>query len=81
MKRIAGLKFPIETKTRAGTPVTLTGYYAGYDRPWVGFLEIDMVDAQFKQPVSWLEGGHYVSETIQRSLDVEVPELTRTKGQ
>jgi hypothetical protein len=68
------MDFPVKTNTRAGSVVTLTGYYNGYDRPWVGFIEVDLVDAKFMQPMSWLKDGHYISTEIERSLDIALPE-------
>jgi hypothetical protein len=67
------MEFPFTTTTRAGTTVTITGHYSSYDRPWVGFIEVDLVDATFQQPLSWLPSGAYVSPEIERSLDITVP--------
>lgn len=68
------MKFPFEAHTRAGSKVTITGYYEGYDRPWVGIMDIDLVDAHINQPASWLKGGHYISHEVQRAFDlVDLP--------
>lgn len=67
-------QFPINTTTRKGTKVILTGYYSGYSRPWVGFIEVDLEDEKFLHPLSWRKGGRYISEEVERSLDIEVPQ-------
>jgi hypothetical protein len=64
------LKFPFDAHTRAGSKVTITGFYNGYTRPWVGFLEVDLIDDKFLKPYSWLESGAYVSEEKERALDL-----------
>lgn len=64
------ITFPITVSTRAGGEVTLTGYYDGYDRPWVGFIEVDLVDAKFPWAASWLPSGHYLNDETDRSLDL-----------
>lgn len=67
------MEFPILTQTRKGTPVELIGYDKGSDRPWYGFIVVDLEDVKYKNPMSWMKGGHYFSETVERSLDITVP--------
>lgn len=68
------LKFPIFTKTREGTEVTLLAHNASSDRPWVGVLTAHTDDGVYKRiPYSWLPTGAYVSTQTPRALDIAVP--------
>lgn len=64
------MEFPFTAHTRAGSVVTITGYYTGYDRPWVGLIEVDLQDAKFHQPLSWLSTGAYATPETERALDL-----------
>jgi hypothetical protein len=69
------VKFPFNAHTRAGSVVTITGYYKGYDRPWVGIIDLDLVDAHINYPATWMEGGHYISNEIERAFDlIDLPQ-------
>lgn len=55
--------------------MTITGHYLGYDRPWVGLIEVDLVDAKFHQPLSWLPSGAYATPETERALDlIDLPQ-------
>ena len=66
-------KFPITTRTRAGSEVTLVRYDKENDRPWVGRIKTELSDATYMQPYSWLPNGSYHSEETPRSLDIIIP--------
>lgn len=69
------MRFPIVCHTRAGSEVNITGKYLGYDRPWVGFIKVDLEDAIITAPFTWLEGGHYLNKETERALDlIDLPE-------
>lgn len=70
---LSDLKFPFKTKTRAGTEVELLCYDEGSDRPWCGLIVVDLEDVVYRNPMSWLPTGAYYSQTIPRSLDIELP--------
>lgn len=65
------MKFPFEATTRAGTTVTITGYYSGYDRPWCGLIDVELEDAKYKQSLTWNRDGTYArQENTERALDL-----------
>jgi hypothetical protein len=68
------MEFPILTYTRKGTPVELISYDKGSDRPWIGFIIVDLEDVQYRNPMSWMDTGAYYSQEIPRSLDITVPQ-------
>lgn len=69
------MNFPILCHTRAGSEVNITGHYLGYDRPWVGFIKVDLEDAIITAPFTWLEGGAFVDTETLRALDlIDLPE-------
>ena len=66
-------KFPIITRTRAGSEVTLVRYDKDHDRPWVGLIKTELADATYNAAYTWLPNGSYHSETEKRSLDIVIP--------
>jgi hypothetical protein len=72
------MKFPFEAHTRAGSEVTITGYFTGYDRPWCGFYDVELEDAKFKQPLTWNDNGGFSrnpdTETSLDLIDLPVPQ-------